>query len=71
MIPTRATMSTIQIEKRIEALERTVEHLARTLEYQQAVDGIRRGLESAARGEGVPARSAFARLRQKHKIAKP
>jgi len=34
----------------------------------EAIDGIRRGLESAARGEGRPAKEVFAELRRKYKI---
>ena len=34
----------------------------------QAIAGIKLGLESLARGEGVPAKTVFAQLRRKHKI---
>jgi prevent-host-death family protein len=35
----------------------------------EAVVGIKKGLASAARGEGIPAEEAFARIRRKHRIA--
>jgi PHD/YefM family antitoxin component YafN of YafNO toxin-antitoxin module len=35
------------------------------LDYWEAVDGIKEGLAGVARGEGVPASQALARLRQK------
>lgn len=34
----------------------------------EAVLGVKRGLEAMARGEGIPAEEAFARLRRKHNI---
>ncbi len=34
----------------------------------EAIAGIKRGLDSIARGEGIPAEEAFKRLRKKHKI---
>jgi hypothetical protein len=34
------------------------------------VDGMRRGLESANRSEGEPARKAFLRIRRKHRASK-
>ena len=34
----------------------------------EAVLGVKRGLEAMARGEGIPADEAFARLRKKHNI---
>jgi prevent-host-death family protein len=36
------------------------------LDRAQAVEGIRRGLESIARGEGKPLKQAFAEIRRKH-----
>ena len=36
----------------------------------EATVGIKKGLESVARGEGIPAEEAFQRLREKHKIRK-
>jgi PHD/YefM family antitoxin component YafN of YafNO toxin-antitoxin module len=38
------------------------------LDRAQAIEGIRRGLESAARGEGIPIEEAFAELRAKYGI---
>jgi hypothetical protein len=37
-------------------------------EQTEAIAGIKRGLESLRRGEGVPAKTIFARLKRKHKI---
>jgi len=37
-------------------------------ERMEAIEGIRRGLESADRGQGVPAASALGRIRRKHRI---
>ena len=34
----------------------------------EAIAGIKRGLHSIDRGEGIPAEEAFKRLRKKHKI---
>jgi hypothetical protein len=39
-----------------------------SVEQAEAIAGIKFGLESLARGEGVPAKKVFARLRRKHKI---
>jgi hypothetical protein len=39
------------------------------LDRAEAIAGIRRGLDSANRGEGEAAADVFARLRKKHKIA--
>lgn len=35
----------------------------------EAIAGIKRGLDSIDRGEGIPAEEAFNRLRKKHKIS--
>jgi putative addiction module CopG family antidote len=40
----------------------------RARDYGEAVEGIRRGLESAERGEGRPAEEFFNEMRQKHGI---
>ena len=40
----------------------------RARDYEEAVQGIRRGLESAERGEGRPANEFFDEMRQKHGI---
>jgi hypothetical protein len=63
-------MTTAQLARRVEALEKNVERLTALVDYQQAVDGIRRGLESADQGEGEPASKSFARLRRKHRVRK-
>ncbi len=36
----------------------------------EAIVGIKKGLDSIARGEGIPAEEAFQRLRKKHGIAR-
>jgi prevent-host-death family protein len=38
------------------------------IDRAEAIAGIRRGLESIARGEGRPAEEVFAELRKKYKI---
>ena len=38
------------------------------IERAEAIVGINRGLDSIARGEGIPAKDAFERLRKKHNI---
>ena len=38
------------------------------IDRAEAVVGIKRGLQSAARGEGIPADKAFEQLRRKHRI---
>src|SRR5437588_4581931 len=42
--------------------------LLEELERKQAIDGIRRGLEQARRGEGVSLSDFDARMRRKYKI---
>jgi hypothetical protein len=39
-----------------------------TVEQAETIAGIKIGLESLARGEGVPAKTVFAQLRRKHNI---
>ena len=39
------------------------------MDRADAILGIKKGLDSMARGEGIPAEEAFERLRRKHKIA--
>ena len=34
----------------------------------EAIVGIKKGLQSVARGEGIPTEEAFAKLREKHNI---
>jgi hypothetical protein len=62
-------MTMIHVQKRLAAIEKELSELRATLEYQRAVEGIRRGLESADRGEGAPARQVFNQLRRKHGLA--
>ena len=38
------------------------------VEWAEAIEGIRRGLEAAARGEGRPAEEVFAEIRSKYDI---
>ena len=40
------------------------------LDRAEAIAGIKRGLHSVEKGEGIPAEKAFERLRRKHKISK-
>ncbi len=63
-------MTISQVEKRLAALEREVVNLRETIEYQQAVQGIRRGLISADRGEGDTPARVFARIRRKQRRQK-
>lgn len=63
-------MTMAQVEKRLLALEKRLGRLQETLDYQRAVKGIRRGLESAERGEGVSVGKAFGDLRRKHGLAR-
>lgn len=41
------------------------------VDQAEAVVGIRKGLASMARGEGIPAEEAFERLRKKYHIPRP
>jgi len=38
------------------------------IDRAEAITGVRRGLESVARGEGRPAKDALQQVRKKHKI---
>lgn len=38
------------------------------IDRAEAIIGIKKGLESMARGEGIPAEEAFEQLRKKHNI---
>jgi len=40
------------------------------LDRAEAVAGIKQGLDSVERGEGIPGEKAFERLRRKHKISR-
>ena len=57
-------MTMIQLQRRLDSLEQKIGSLETRLEYQQAIEGIRRGLESVQRGEGKPARKVFAEIRR-------
>jgi hypothetical protein len=60
-------MTLAHLEKRLNRIEQKLDDLHSTFEYAQAIDGIRRGLESANRGEGEKAQSAFSDIRRKHR----
>jgi PHD/YefM family antitoxin component YafN of YafNO toxin-antitoxin module len=47
---------------------KSYQRLLDALDRAEAIEGIRRGLESMARGEGIPIEEAFAMLRAKHGI---
>jgi prevent-host-death family protein len=47
---------------------RSYQRLLDSVEQAEAIAGIKLGLESLSCGEGMPARTVFARLRRKHKI---
>jgi hypothetical protein len=64
-------MTLAQLERRVKQLEQQVGDLRLALDYRQAVDGIRRGLESADRGEGEPVKKAFADIRRNGKQQQP
>ena len=58
----------LTIDGRAEAVVLDVESYQRLLELADradAIEGIRRGLESAARGEGIPANEVYSRIRAK------
>lgn len=58
----------LTIDGRAEAVVLDVESYQRLLELADradAIEGIRRGLESAARGEGIPAAEVYSRIRAK------
>jgi hypothetical protein len=61
-------MTLIQMKRRIESLEKQLSEVQRTIEYQQAVEGIRRGLESMNAGAGKPAKSVLSEIRRIHQI---
>jgi PHD/YefM family antitoxin component YafN of YafNO toxin-antitoxin module len=44
------------------------QQLLDALEAAEAIAGVRRGLESMARGEGEPAAEVMSRIRKKHSI---
>jgi len=62
-------MTVAQLVRRLDAVEKSLSDLRQQWDYERAVEGIRRGLESADRGEGEPARRVFAQLRRKYKTA--
>jgi PHD/YefM family antitoxin component YafN of YafNO toxin-antitoxin module len=47
---------------------KSYQHLLELIDQAEAVMGIRKGLASMERGEGVPAEQAFEKIRKKHKI---
>jgi len=48
---------------------KSYQRMLELVDHAEAVVGIRKGLESMARGEGIPAEKAFEMLRKKHKIS--
>lgn len=64
-------MTLAQVQKRLTALEQKLDDLRETIEYQQAVEGIRRGLESVERGEGIPTGKVFAAIRREARSSRP
>jgi prevent-host-death family protein len=49
---------------------KSYQRLLEAAEHADAVEGIRRGLASMERGEGIPAQEAFDSLRRKHGVPK-
>jgi prevent-host-death family protein len=49
---------------------KSYQRLLEATERAEAIAGIRRGLESIERGEGVPLEEAAAKIRRKHRIQK-
>ncbi len=47
---------------------KSYQRLLELVDRAEAVVGIRKGLASMGRGEGIPAEKAFERLRKKHNI---
>jgi PHD/YefM family antitoxin component YafN of YafNO toxin-antitoxin module len=47
---------------------KSYQHLMKLIDQAETVMGIRKGLQSMERGEGLPAERAFEKLRKKHKI---
>jgi hypothetical protein len=50
---------------------KSYQRMLELVDRAEAVVGIRKGLASMARGEGIPAEEAFEKLRKKHKIPRP
>lgn len=44
------------------------QRMLEVIDRAEAIIGVKRGLESMARAEGIPAEEAFERLRKKHSI---
>lgn len=49
---------------------KSYQQMLELVDRAEAVVGIRKGLTSMARGEGIPAEKAFEKLRGKYKISK-
>jgi hypothetical protein len=47
---------------------KSYQRMLELVDRAEAVVGIRKGLASMARGEGIPAEEAFEKLRKKHQI---
>lgn len=62
----------LTVNGRAEVVVQDVASYQRLLELvdrAEAIEGIRRGLESAARGEGRPAEEIYAEIRARHGLA--
>ena len=62
-------MNEDEFKSRLATLEARVESLESQLERAQSEAAIARSLEQINRGEGIPARDALEKLRQKYNIA--
>jgi prevent-host-death family protein len=49
---------------------KSYQRLLQNIDQAEAIIGIRKGLASMKRGQGIPAEQAFERIRKKHKIPK-
>lgn len=58
-----------KLEARITALEAEVASLREQVEREEVRAAIRRGLDEADRGLGIPARELVKKLRAKYKLA--
>ena len=61
-------MTMIEMESRLASLETEVARLKDELEHTKTLAAIERGISQMKRGEGIPAREAFDKLRQKYGI---
>lgn len=59
-------MTVAELQERMELLESRVAELERELEIARLREGVRKGREEAARGEGISAGGLVQSLRVKH-----